>query len=265
MTYSVKLQSFEGPLDLLLHLIKKNEIDIYDIPIADITKQYLDYIEIMKTLNLDVAGEFLLMAATLLHIKSRMLLPVSEEPEQEEEDPRADLVKQLLEYQSIKEAAFSLDKREILDRDVFVRKAFPEEAEAEELQQGIDLEGVTLFELIEAFKKVIAELPEEAVHEVIGERLSIGDKISVILESLEREDNISFYNLLKGGRSRPEVIVTFLAILELIKLKMIKINQTVACGPIWVYKAVRSDEENTILPSPLAGEGQGEGQHGIGD
>ena len=239
MTYSVKLQAFEGPMDLLLHLIKKNEIDIYDIPIADITRQYLEYIEIMKTLNLDVAGEFLVMAATLLHIKSRMLLPVQEEPEQEEEDPRADLVRQLLEYQSIKEAAFSFDKMEILERDVFVRKAFPEEVEVEE--HGMDVEGLTLFELIEAFKKVIAELPKESIHEVIGERVSIGDKISLILEALTVEANVSFYDLLKSGRSREEVVVTFLAILELIKLKMIKVHQIESCGPIWVYKAVTEE------------------------
>ncbi len=241
MSYSVKLQAFEGPLDLLLHLIKKAEIDIYDIPIADITRQYLDYIEIMKTLNLDVAGEFLVMAATLLHIKSRMLLPVSEEAEQEEEDPRADLVKQLLEYQNIKEAAFSLDKRDMLERDVFVRKAFPEESDAEEQLQGVDLEGVTLFDLIEAFKKVIAELPEEEAHEVFAERVSMSDKISFILDTLSTEDNISFYDLLKGVRSRPEVIVTFLAILELIKLKMIKIHQAAACGPILVYRSVNEE------------------------
>ena len=239
MTYSVKTQAFEGPLDLLLHLIKKNEIDIYDIPIADITRQYLEYLEIMKTLNLDVAGEFLVVAATLLHIKSRMLLPVPEEPEQDEEDPRADLVRQLLEYQSIKEAAFSLDKREILERDVFVRKAFPEEVEVEE--RDVDLEGLTLFGLIEAFKKVIAELPEEAAHEVFAERVSISDKISLILEALDTEDNVSFYDLLKGARSRQDVIVTFLAILELIKLKMIKAHQAQACGPIWVYKAVNEE------------------------
>jgi len=239
MTYSVKTQAFEGPLDLLLHLIKKNEIDIYDIPIADITRQYLEYLEIMKTLNLDVAGEFLVVAATLLHIKSRMLLPVPEEPEQDEEDPRADLVRQLLEYQSIKEAAFSLDKREILERDVFVRKAFPEEFEVE--ARDVDLEGLTLFGLIEAFKKVIAELPEEAAHEVFAERVSISDKISLILEALDTEDNVSFYDLLKGARSRQDVIVTFLAILELIKLKMIKAHQAQACGPIWVYKAVNEE------------------------
>ncbi|MDO8446697.1 MAG: segregation/condensation protein A [Deltaproteobacteria bacterium] len=239
MTYSVKTQAFEGPLDLLLHLIKKNEIDIYDIPIADITRQYLEYLEIMKTLNLDVAGEFLVVAATLLHIKSRMLLPVPEEPQQEEEDPRADLVRQLLEYQNIKEAAFSLDKREILERDVFVRKAFPEEVDVEE--RDVDLEGLTLFGLIEAFKKVIAELPEETAHEVFAERVSISDKISLILETLNTEDNVSFYDLLKGARSRQDVIVTFLAILELMKLKMIKAHQAQACGPIWVYKAVNEE------------------------
>lgn len=244
MTYSVKTQAFEGPLDLLLHLIKKNEIDIYDIPIADITRQYLEYLEIMKTLNLDVAGEFLVVAATLLHIKSRMLLPVPEEPQQDEEDPRADLVRQLLEYQSIKEAAFSLDKREMLDRDVFIRKAFPEEVDVEE--RDVDLEGLTLFGLIEAFKKVIAELPEETAHEVFAERVSISDKISLILETLDTEDNVSFYDLLKGARSRQDVIVTFLAILELMKLKMIKAHQVQACGPIWVYKAVNEEAGESV-------------------
>ena len=239
MTYNVKLQAFEGPLDLLLHLIKKNEIDIYDIPVAEITRQYLEYIEILKTLNLDVAGEFLLMAATLLHIKSRTLLPVPDEPDMEEEDPRAELVRQLLEYQGIKDAAFSLDRREVLDRDVFVRRAFPEELEVE--GKGIDLEGLSLFDLIEALKKVISELPEEAVHEVFAERVSIGDKISLIIEVLDTEENVSFYDLLKGGRSRQEVIVTFLAILELIKLKMIKVHQVNSCGPIWVYKAVSEE------------------------
>lgn len=238
MTYNVKLQAFEGPLDLLLHLIKKNEIDIYDIPVAEITRQYLDYIEIMKTLNLDVAGEFLLMAATLLHIKSRTLLPVPDEPDLEEEDPRAELVRQLLEYQGIKDAAFSLDKREVLDRDVFVRRAFPEEQEVEE--KGIDIEGLSLFDLIEALKKVISELPEEVIHEVIAERISIGDKITVILDALDAEENVSFYDLFKGG-SKQEVIVTFLAILELIKLKMIKAHQVNSCGPIWVYKAVSEE------------------------
>lgn len=244
MTYSVKLHSFEGPLDLLLHLIKKNEIDIYDIPIADITRQYLEYIEIMKTLNLDVAGEFLVMAATLLQVKSKMLLPVVESHEEEEEDPRADLVRQLLEYQNIKEAAFSLDKMEVLDRDVFVRRVLPEEMEIEE--QGVEFGDVTLFELIEAFKRVIGELPEEAVHEVFSERVSIGDKISFILEALNSEGNISFYDLLREGRSRPEIVVTFLAILELIKLKMIKVHQVGFRGPIWVYKAV--SEEEVIVP-----------------
>jgi segregation and condensation protein A len=239
MTYSVKLQAFEGPLDLLLHLIKKNEIDIYDIPIAEITRQYLEYIEIMKTLNLDVAGEFLVMAATLLHIKSRMLLPVPEEPDQDEEDPRADLVRQLIEYQSIKEAASSLDEREILERDVFVRRAFPEETEVE--GRGIEIEGLSLFELIEAFKKVLAEIPEEAVHEVIAERVSISDKISLILEALDMEENISFHDLLRSAGSKQDVIVTFLAILEIIRLKMIKVHQSQPCGPIWVYRAINEE------------------------
>ena len=133
--YAIKLDIFEGPLDLLLYLIKKNEIDIYNIPIATITEQYLQYIKMIKSLNLDLAGEYLVMASTLIHIKSKMLLPEPEEPDEEdEEDPRAELVRQLLEYQAFKEAAANLQKRPLLERDVFVRAAFLPEAEKRQLE-----------------------------------------------------------------------------------------------------------------------------------
>jgi len=158
MSYEIRIENFEGPLDLLLHLIKKNEMDIYNIPIADITAQYVAYIDAMKNLNLDVAGEFLLMAATLLHIKSRLLLPQAQEdePEEEEEDPRAELVRRLLEYQKYKEAAASLDARPLLGREVFAR-TFPSPEFEETPESGF--EAVGLYDLVEAFRSILRERP----------------------------------------------------------------------------------------------------------
>ena len=166
LDYTFRLEGFEGPLDLLLHLIQKNELDIFNIPIALITEQYLEYLQLMKVLNLDIAGEYLLMASTLLHIKSKMLLPKSSEGEEErEEDPRAELVRRLLEYQKYKQAALELEKRPLLDRDVFIRLT---PAEAEEAPEEERIE-VNLFELLEAFRKVLERVKPEGVHEVVLE------------------------------------------------------------------------------------------------
>ncbi len=171
--YTFRLEGFEGPLDLLLHLIQKNEIDIFDIPMALITEQYLEYLQMMKMINLDIAGEYLLMASTLLHIKSKMLLPKPQDGEEEEgEDPRAELVRRLLEYQKYKEAAGELEKRPMLGRDVFVRWVPPEEEASEE--ERIE---VSLFELLEAFRKVLERAKLEGVHEVHLEPISVEDKI----------------------------------------------------------------------------------------
>ena len=222
LDYTFRLEGFEGPLDLLLHLIQKNELDILNIPIALITEQYLEYLQLMKVLNLDVAGEYLLMASTLLHIKSKMLLPKSSEKEEEEEDPREELIRRLLEYQKYKQAGGELEKRPMLDRDVFIRlmPAEPEEVPEEERIE------VNLLELLEAFRQVLERVKTETVHEVILEHLSVEDKIQEILMLLERENrSLTFHRLFPEQASRRVVIITLLAILELVKMKRIRIFQ----------------------------------------
>jgi segregation and condensation protein A len=219
--YTFRLEGFEGPLDLLLHLIQKNELDIFNIPIALITEQYLEYLQLMKVLNLDMAGEYLLMASTLLHIKSKMLLPKSSDGEEkEEEDPRTELVRRLLEYQKYKQAAVELEKRPLLDRDVFIRLVA---AESEPEEEKIE---VNLFELLEAFRKVLDRVKPETIHEVILEHLSVEDKIQEILTLLEKENrSMAFHRLFPDQASRRVVVVTLLAILELVKIKRIRIFQ----------------------------------------
>jgi len=221
--YTVHLEVFEGPLDLLLHLIKKNKLSITDIPIALITEQYLEYLKLMKVLNLDIAGEYLLMAATLLHIKSRLLLPVSSEGEGEEEeaDPRAELIRRLLEYQKYKEASLELEKRPLLDRDVFTRTVLQAKEEPEE-----ERFEVSLFELLEAFRQVLERVKIESVHEVALETITLEEKIQEILSFLQKEQrSMVFHTLFPEQASRRMIVVTFLAILELVKMKAIRIFQ----------------------------------------
>jgi segregation and condensation protein A len=221
--YTVRLEIFEGPLDLLLHLIHKNELDITNIPIALITDQYLEYLKLMKVLNLDIAGEYLLMASTLLYIKSKMLLPSSSEEEEEEgEDPRAELIRRLLEYQKYKEAAAGLEKRPMLDRDVFIRSN-PMESEDVGGEERVE---VSLFELIEAFRKILERVKTEEFHEVILDRLSVEEKVQEILSLLQKEKrSMAFHLLFPEQTSRRVIIITFLAILELVKMKLVRIFQ----------------------------------------
>jgi segregation and condensation protein A len=220
--YTIRLESFEGPLDLLLHLIQKNEMDIFNIPMALITEQYMEYLKWMKTLDLDIAGEYLLMASTLLHIKSRMLLPQTPEDEEEEgEDPRAELVRRLLEYQKYKAAASELIHRPMLDRDVFVRLTSSEETQTEE--ERIE---ANLFDLIDALRKALERVKEESFHEVILDRLSVEDKVQEILLLLQREKrSLPFHLLFPEQASRRVIVITFLAILELVKTKWIRVFQ----------------------------------------
>jgi segregation and condensation protein A len=238
-TTRVELEIFEGPLDLLLHLIKKNEVSITDIPIATITEQYLATLELMQSLNLDVAGEFLVMAATLIYIKSRMLLPPEEADQEEEEegDPREELVRRLLEYQRFKEAAAELEQREILRRDVFVRPS-----ESTEEMESVGFESVSLFDLITALRSVLARLPEESVHEVALERVSMREKMSLLLDDLHRRGKVIFQSLFAGASSRMEVVVTFLAMLELVKIRAVRIWQEEATGPIVIELAAPIEE-----------------------
>ncbi len=221
--YTVHLEMFEGPLDLLLHLIHKNELDITNIPIALITEQYLEYLKLMKVLNLDIAGEFLLMASTLLYIKSKILLPTASEEEGEEgEDPRAELMRRLLEYQKYKEAAAELEKRPMLDRDVFIRSTSMEIEDAGE-EERVE---VSLFELVEAFRKILERVRMDEFHEVILDRLSVEEKIQEILSLLQREKrSMAFHLLFPEQVSRRLIIITFLAILELVKMKLVRIFQ----------------------------------------
>ncbi len=239
--YAIKLDIFEGPLDLLLYLIKKNEIDIYNIPVALITEQYLQYLKMIKSLNLDLAGEYLVMASTLIHIKSKMLLPEPEEPEEEEEeDPRAELVRQLLEYQAFKEAATNLGERPILERDVFTRAAFlPEETEKSTAAEE-ELIEVSIFELIEAFHRLVSRIDKKELLEIDLEKMSLTDIINDIMERLSNEKNLTFDELLGERKERWRIIYTFLALLELVKLRMVKAYQTSAFGVIRIFPAVES-------------------------
>lgn len=246
MAYNIKLDIFEGPLDLLLHLIKKNEVDIYDIPIAVITEQYLEYIELIKEMNLDFAGEFLVMAATLVHIKSKMLLPVDEEaPEEEEEgmDPREELVRRLLEYQRYKEAARELSERNLLGRDVFAKGSG---VNIDELEEGAGLMSVSVFDLMEALRGILARAPKGKKIELTVERFKIADKINFIMERLNVEKSATFTSLFEQDATRGEIVVTFLAILELCKILLLKVHQT-EDGVIRVF-----------VPKPAAEEPSGE-------
>lgn len=245
MSYDICINNFEGPLDLLLHLIKKNEMDIYDIPIADITTQYVAFIDAMKNLNLDVAGEFLLMAATLVHIKSRLLLPQTQddEPEEEEEDPRAELVRRLLEYQKYKEAAVALDATPLLGREVFAR-TFPS-PDLEEAEEG-ECEAVGLYDLVEAFRSLLREAPPETFHEIDVDQLSVTERVNVILTVLAGRDSLAFRELFTGRPDRNEVVVSFLAMLELVRLKLVRLMQNSRFGTIWLYPAIAGEEATSL-------------------
>ncbi|HET9961315.1 MAG TPA: segregation/condensation protein A [Nitrospiraceae bacterium] len=236
LPYQVKIENFEGPLDLLLHLIKKNEINIYDIPVALIAQQYLDYLSVMKELNLAVAGEFLVMAATLLHIKSRMLLPAEETEGEEEEgpDPREELVRRLLEYKQFKEAASQLDYKERLWRDVFTREGGPP---PDVLPDESLLDEVSLFDLVDALQGVLARHPGKKLVEIIPDNLTVRDRMNAIIDALESQDAVAFTTLFDGTCHRIVVIVTFLALLELIRIRVVRVYQGETFGAILVSRA----------------------------
>jgi segregation and condensation protein A len=245
LPYQVRLDTFEGPLDLLLHLIKKNEINIYDIPIALITQQYLDCLSLMTSLNLTVAGDFLVMAATLVQIKSRMLLPPDEGERDDEDgpDPRADLVRRLLEYKQYKEAASRLDERERWWRNVFSREhATPVMLPSDEAL----LEDMTLFELLDSLQSILARTPDRRTLEISSESLTVKDRMNAILESLEGRESVTFESLFDGQAHRLLIIVTFLALLELIRIRLARVFQGVAFGPILVTRTFSSVGEREL-------------------
>jgi len=234
MGIPVKLQVFEGPLDLLLHLIDKNKVNIYDIPIVEITRQYLEYVNAMDRQDLDVVSEFLVMAATLLDIKSRMLLPREEKENKEEEDPRDELVQKLLEYKMYKYLSYELKDRELdAKRNLYKKPTIPEEVAKYEKPVDLDklLEGVTLIRLHEIFKQVMKRREDKTdpvrskFRNIEKEEVSLTDKISFIRDYAKVKKTFSFKKLLKLQHSKMHVIVSFLAILELMKMGEIIIEQ----------------------------------------
>ncbi|HET7513061.1 MAG TPA: segregation/condensation protein A [Chthoniobacterales bacterium] len=223
--YKVRLEIFEGPLDLLLYLIKRDEIDIYEISLERITQQYLEYLQAFKELNIEVAGEFVVMAANLIYLKSRSLLPVDQQPPEEdveEEDPRWDLIRQLIEYKKFKEAAAQLQTRELEQERIFARigdGVVPESA-------PFHLGEVGIFQLINAFQNVIKRLEaREDLREIFGENFTVSDKIERILQTMAEGKPVKFSQLFARMASRVEVVVTFLALLELIRLKQVRAIQ----------------------------------------
>jgi segregation and condensation protein A len=230
--YRVKLQNvFEGPMDLLIHLIKKAEVDIYDIPIARITDQYLEYLEWMKQMNIDFAGDFVLMASTLTHIKSKMLLPV-QVGEEEEEDPRLEITRPLLEYLRIKSAAEQLAERDLLGDKTFVRKPDSHALEGVQEDQVI---RIGLFELIDAFQNILDKVSPDHRVDLSRDRISVQERITQLTEILEEKESLTFDQLFAADCERSDIIVTFLAILEMAKLNLILIAQHVPTGIIRIF------------------------------
>ena len=254
--YGVKIAQFEGPLDLLIHLIKKNEVNIYDIPIAFITAQYLETIQLMQELDLDIAGEFLVMAATLIHIKSKMLLPrpeTSATVEGEEEDPRDALVRRLLEHQKFKAAAELLHEREQLRSAQWLR---PDERVAE--LAGDDYEPeleVDLFSLLSAFQSVVARAKLRPKVLLPPEQMPVEVRIEQLLERLSETDACGFEELFADVNDRGGLIVTFLALLEMIRLKLVRVFQSGSFGPIRIYKRARPADAPHPIGDPEASRG----------
>jgi segregation and condensation protein A len=247
--YPVRLTNFEGPLDLLLHLIKKNEVSIYDIPIALITSQYIEYIDLMQDLNLDVAGEFLVMAATLIHIKSRMLLP-RPDPAQEdpEEDPREALMRRLLEHQKFKAAAELLHERETLRSAQWTRADGPiAEIAGEPPEPEIE---VDLFSLISAFRAVVERAKARPKVYLPSEQIPIEDRIEQLMSRLSETEACGFEDLFEDVQTKAGLVVTFLAVLEMIRLKLIRVFQTGVVGPIRIYKRARPADAPRPLHDP---------------
>ncbi len=235
---NIKIPVFEGPFDLLLHLIKEDKIDIYDIPISQITGRYLEYIELMKELNLEIAGEFLVMAATLIHIKSRMLLPPDEEiPQEDKEDPRTELVQKLIEYQKYKEAANELRTKE----EEWIRVFRKEPLKDDEQDNGeLYLFDISLFDLIDAFKKILEKAPPETIT-ITKETLTVKDRMSFIMEIMEGKETVRFEELFELDFTKIQLIVTFVAILELIRLGLLRVYQERQFSTIWVINPARQN------------------------
>ena len=236
--YKVKIEVFEGPLDLLLYLIKREEVDIYSVSIERITNQYLEYLNTFRMLDLEIAGEFVVMAANLIYIKSRSLLPVDQQAAEEdadEEDPRWDLIRQLIEYKKFKDVALHLHQREIVQEGIIPRvPGKPALEDAETLLK----DEVGIFDLITAFQKVLKRLENrrEDLREIFEENFTVSDKIDYILQTVGSGLTVTFSSLFATAASRTEIVVTFLALLELIRLKQLRVTQTAAFSDIAIER-----------------------------
>ncbi len=247
MSYQCNIDVFEGPLDLLLHLINEQKMDIYDIPIAEITRQYLNYLDLLSELNLELAGDYLVMAAELAKIKSKTLIPV---PETEEDalaaagqDPRAELIRRLLEYQRYKEAAFELRQKEYDQQQLFRRTG---EVVLENSEKELLIEA-NVFDLLTAFQKVLKEKSFKKTYEIKITTLSVSDRIADILETLNAAESVTFDSFFTPLNTKQEVIVTFLAILELMRMQLIRSQQAQQFDAIRIYVAVDLDAQEKIL------------------
>ena len=248
MTYQCKLEIFEGPLDLLLHLLKEQKMDIYDIPIAEITRQYIQYLEMMEELNLELVGEYLVMAAELTRIKSKTLLPAPEKDEESEmgggEDPRAELMRRLREYQRYRDAAFELRMKEHDRQQVFARGG---EIEIEDNSESRELIEATVFDLLKAYQKILDTKSFEKDYEIEITEMSVTDRIQYILDILNSSESVTFESFFTVLNKKQEVIVTFLAILELMRLKLLRVQQSRHFETIRIYKAADQNTQDTIL------------------
>lgn len=244
--YKVELEVFEGPLDLLLYLIKKDEVDIYDIPIEKVTAQYMEYLNLMRMLDLNIAGEFIVMAATLMLIKSRMLLPIEERTdmeEEEEDDPRWELVRQLVEYKKFKDAAGRLQENELNQEDIFGIGGQVLSLAADE--SSVVLQDVSIFDLIAAFDEVIKNAVTDEIGEIFGDSITVADKIDHILKTVKDHEKVTFSSLFQGEVSRNGIICTFLALLELTRLRQLNIVQGDTFGEILI-SGTEEDETDDL-------------------
>ena len=254
--YKVKLDVFEGPLDLLLYLIKRDELDIYDISIERITKQYLEYLDAFRLLNIELAGEFIVMAANLLYIKSRTLLPADlqmAEEDAEEDDPRWELIRQLIEYKKFKEAANHLRECEAAQENLFAR--IPAAPELEPDGANLLVEEVGIFDLIRAFQNILKRrtADQEDLREIFEENFTVADKIDHVLRLIDSGVSIKFEEMFPERATRTEIVVTFLAMLELIRMKQLRVRQDQHFGEIWIDRATDTTPlftTSAVTPEP---------------
>ncbi len=233
--YKIKLNTFEGPLDLLLFFIRRDELDIYDIPISQITKEFIDYLHLLEQLDLEIAGDFLLMAATLMQVKVRMLLPKEIDEKGEEIDPRSDLVNALIEYKRYKEMSEEFSFLEANQRKVSYRSNFEKDEREQQPELDTLLRNITIFDLIKAFQNALMEKPKEIVHEVEKLNVSIDEQINYIKAKVEEVGRINFIALVKGITIKIKIVVTFIALLELIKMGQIGLRESSDFNDFEIY------------------------------